>query len=307
MYRDKNIGKVATIGFFDGVHRGHQYLLCQLKNIAKEKNLESMVVTFLNHPREFFNKLDTVPLLTTNSEKREIINKLGINHCLILDFNKELSLMTSENFIIMLAEKHNVKILLVGYDHKFGSDRLNSFDQYVDFGIRHGVKVMRENAYLDGNIDVSSSKIRKALKCGDISLSNKYLARNYSILGQVIKGNQIGRTISYPTANIEVSTKKLIPKNGVYAVKVLIDSLSYSGMLNIGNRPTVGGKNITVEVHILDFSGDLYDKQIELVFYKYLRDEKKFDTKDELKHQLDQDKTNVESYFKDNNQLIINK
>ncbi len=295
--KEKPVGLAATIGFFDGVHKGHKYLLSRLNHIAHEKNLSSMVVTFSNHPREIFSPYSTVPLLSSTHEKRVLIEKAGIDKCLMLVFDKELASLTSEQFIRQLAYKYNVKVLLVGHNHRFGSDVNSKIKDYVTFGLIHGVEIILENAYLENQEDVSSSKIRNALFSGNVEKANKYLGYDFPISGLVINGKKIGRTIGFPTANIFPQENKLIPRIGVYAVKVFIEDTQYIGMLNIGNRPTVGGENTTLEVNIINFNGDLYGKIIRLSLSKYIREEKKYDSKEDLMAQIALDKEEIEQYY----------
>lgn len=281
--------KVATIGFFDGVHLGHNYLLEQLKSEACNYGMQSMVVTFANHPRLFFNPDCGLRQLTLADEKRDLLSEAGLDYCLMLQFNKQLSSLTSSEFMRLLVEKYGVKVLLVGYDHHFGCDRDTKFEGYVEQGRQLGVEVKRCNGYSECEVMVSSSKVRKALELWDIKLANRLLGYNYSIRGTVVDGKKIGRQIGFPTANLQVDTLKILPSDGVYVVEVLVESVKYRGVLNIGVRPTISAINRTIEVHIIDFVGDLYGKEIELEFVDFLRHEQKFSSLEDLKEQIIQD------------------
>ncbi len=281
--------KVATIGFFDGVHLGHNYLLNQLKSEACEREMHSMVVTFANHPRLFFNSDCGLRQLTLADEKSNLLAATGLDYSLMLQFNKQLSSLTSTEFMQLLVEKYGVKVLLVGYDHHFGCDRETSFEGYVEQGGKLGLEVKRCNGYSESKVMVSSSKVRKALELWDVKLANKLLGYNYFIRGTVIDGKKIGRQIGFPTANLQIDNLKILPSDGVYEVEVLAEGVKYRGVLNIGIRPTISATNRTVEVHIIDFAGDLYGKEIELKFVDFLRHEQKFSSLEDLKEQIIKD------------------
>lgn len=281
--------KVATIGFFDGVHLGHNYLLDQLKSEARECGMQSMVVTFANHPRLFFNPDCGLRQLTLANEKRDLLSAAGLEYCLMLQFDKQLSSLTSTEFMRLLVEKYGVKVLLVGYDHHFGCDRDTMFEGYVEQGRQLGIEVKRCAGYSECEVMVSSSKVRKALELWDINLANKLLGYNYSIRGIVVDGKKIGRQIGFPTANLQVDSLKILPSDGVYVVEVLVEGMKYRGVLNIGIRPTISATNRTIEVHIIDFAEDLYGKEIELKFIDFLRHEQKFSSLEDLKEQIIKD------------------
>ena len=281
--------KVATIGFFDGVHLGHNYLLEQLKTQAISSQKHSMVVTFANHPRLFFDPDCCLRKLTLSNEKISMLEDQGIDYCLMLQFDAELSRLTSFEFMRLLVEQYGVKILFVGYDHRFGSDRTTTFDQLVAYGDQIGLEVKNCDAFSESDVKVSSSKVRRALEASDIELANKYLGYDYFIKGRVVSGQQIGRQIGFPTANLEVDPLKMLPADGVYAVELSVEGEEYKGVLNIGTRPTLSAKNRSVEVHIINFDGNLYDKEIELRFQRFLRSEQKFPSLDHLKTQIQQD------------------
>ena len=278
--------KVATIGFFDGVHLGHNYLLEQLKSEARERGMQSMVVTFATHPRLFFNPDCGLRQLTLANEKRDLLATAGLDNCLMLQFNKQLSSLTSAEFMRLLVEKYGVKVVLVGYDHHFGCDRDTAFEGYVEQGQQLGIEVRRCAGYSECEVMVSSSKVRKALELWDVNLANRLLGYNYSIRGTVVEGKQIGRKLGFPTANLQVDALKILPSDGVYVAEVFIGGEKYKGVLNIGKRPTISAENRTIEVHIIGFTDDLYGKEVELKFVDFLRHEQKFSSLEALKEQI---------------------
>lgn len=291
---------VACIGFFDGLHKGHHFLLNQVKGVAKEKNLASAVVTFPEHPAKVVNPQRKVELLTLCDEKVELLAAAGIDYCFIEPFTTEVSKLTARQFMEqVLKERYAVEVLIIGYDHQFGHNRAEGFTDYCKYGKELGIEVVQATAYYEESVDVSSSAIRNAIKEGDVSLAQNYLGYNYFVEGKVVDGMKIGRTIGFPTANIEVTNEdKLIPRDGVYAVRVLIegDEQLYWGMLNIGNRPTMNnGSNRSIEVNILDFNSDVYQQKIRLLFVERLRDELYFDSIEKLIDQLHLDEAQVRS------------
>ena len=283
------IGKVATIGFFDGVHLGHNYLLEQLKLEALYRNMQSVVVTFANHPRLFFDPNCGLKQLTLSDEKVTLLKQKGVDEVVMLQFDEHLSKLTSREFMQLLVEKHGVKLLLMGYDHRFGSDRGTSFDAYIEYGRQLGLEVKRCDGFSESEVMVSSSKVRRALDLWDIPLANKLLGYKYFLKGRVVEGQKIGRQIGFPTANLEVDPLKLIPSNGVYVVDVEVEGVEYRGVLNIGTRPTVSSDQRTIEVHIINFTGNLYGKEIELKFLRFLRHEQRFSSLDDLREQIRKD------------------
>ena len=283
------IGKVATIGFFDGVHLGHNYLLEQLKSEAQQRNMQSVVVTFANHPRLFFDPNCGLKQLTLSDEKVTLLKQKGVDEVVMLQFDEHLSKLTSREFMQLLVDKHGVKLLLMGYDHRFGSDRGISFDAYIEYGRQLGLEVKRCDGFCESEVMVSSSKVRRALDLWDIPLANKLLGYKYFLKGGVVEGQKIGRQIGFPTANLEVDPLKLIPSDGVYVVDVEVEGVEYRGVLNIGTRPTVSGDQRTVEVHIIGFTGNLYGKEVELRFLKFLRHEQRFSSLEDLREQIRKD------------------
>ena len=283
------IGKVATIGFFDGVHLGHNYLLEQLKSEAQQRNMQSVVVTFANHPRLFFDPNCGLKQLTLSDEKLSLLKQKGVDEVVMLQFDEQLSRLTSRQFMQLLVEKYGVKVLLMGYDHRFGSDRSTSFDEYVEFAQQIGLEVKRCAGFSSSDVMVSSSKVRKALELWNISLANELLGYNYFIRGTVVDGKKIGRQLGFPTANLQVDSLKMLPSDGVYVVEVVAEGQTHKGVLNVGLRPTLSTANRTVEVHIIDFVGNLYGKEIEVHFINFLRHEMKFSSLEELKEQIKKD------------------
>jgi riboflavin kinase/FMN adenylyltransferase len=286
---------VVTTGTFDGVHLGHQKIISRLKNVAHNENGETVLLTFYPHPRMvLFPDDNALKLLNTQPEKIELLEKYGVEHLIIYPFTKAFSRLTSIEFVRdILVNKIKTKRLVIGYNHHFGRNREGSFEHLKEFGPLYGFEVEEIPAKDIDHVEISSTKIREALQTGDIKTATTYLGLNYTLSGKVVAGKQLGRTIGYPTANIEVEDKyKLIPADGVYAVKVKHKGELYGGMLNIGNNPTVEGKGRSVEVNIFDFNKDIYGDEATIYFIERLRDEVKFNNLEELKEQLVKDKEN---------------
>lgn len=297
---------VATIGFFDGVHRGHRFLIRQLTRYAVGHDLASLLVTFRTHPRQVMQAAYQPQLLTTYDEKCGQLATTGADYCLTLDFTTALAALSARRFMAeILKEKLSVKVLVIGYDHRFGHDRSEGFAEYVEYGRELGMEVVRADAFAMSEVNVSSSMVRVCLAEGEVGIAARCLTRPYEITGRVVHGFHVGHELGFPTANIQVEdSQKLIPKNGVYAVwvkgKIGGEEHVWGGMLNIGLRPTMeNGENRTIEVHLLDFAGDLYGCRLTLSFVRRLRDERKFRNKGELVHQLREDEAMV--------RMILNK
>ncbi len=291
---------VATIGFFDGVHRGHRFLIRQLTRYAVGHDLASLLVTFRTHPRQVMQAAYQPQLLTTYDEKCGQLATTGADYCLTLDFTTALAALSARRFMAeILKEKLSVKVLVIGYDHRFGHDRSEGFAEYVEYGRELGMEVVRADAFAMSEVNVSSSMVRACLAEGEVGMAARCLTRPYEITGRVVHGFHVGHELGFPTANIQVEdSQKLIPKNGVYAVwvkgKIGGEEHVWGGMLNIGLRPTMeNGENRTIEVHLLDFAGDLYGCRLTLSFVRRLRDERKFRNKGELVHQLREDEAMV--------------
>lgn len=293
----KEVKLVATIGFFDGVHLGHRYLIGELKQLAQSLGLPSAVITFPEHPRAVLHSDYQPKLLNSFEEKLEHLASTGVDYCIVLDFTYELSLLTANEFITqMLAEKLHVDTLLIGYDHRFGHNREDGFEQYVTYGEACGMKVVKASRYTEGEAAVSSSEIRKMLSICQVEDAAHLLTYPYQIKGSIVSGYKVGRKLGFPTANIQVDEPfKIIPGIGVYAVWVYLDDKRYKGMLYIGDRPTLNnGSNITLEVNILDFSGDIYNKGLTVAFIHHVRGDIKFNSLDELIVQLKHDRETVD-------------
>lgn len=296
---------VATIGFFDGVHAGHRYLIQQVKEIAVAKGLHSALVTFPAHPRKVMNASYHPELLTTPEEKISLLSNIGVDYCLMLDFTPDVSRLSAQEFMArLLKERYQVKCLVIGYDHRFGHNRSEGFEDYVRYGQEIGIEVIRAHAYKGNieigeapNIPVSSSLIRRLLHEGEVGLAARCLEYDYYLDGTVVGGYQVGRKIGFPTANLKIDDPdKLIPADGVYAVWVTFDGQTYMGMLNIGVRPTVdNGPDRTIEVNILHFHSDIYNKSIRLTFVERTRPELKFSSMEELIVQLHKDAEETEA------------
>lgn len=290
---------VATIGFFDGVHLGHRYLIEQVKEEAALSGMASAVITFPVHPRKVMHTDYQPELLTTYEERLEMISSTGIDYCIIIDFTPEIAALSAQQFMDnILRKQYRVSGLVIGYDHRFGRDRSEGFDDYCRFGKELGINIVRARAYtIDNEITISSSMIRRLLHTGDVQLADRFLGYNYILQGIVTGGHQIGRTLGFPTANLYIEDKyKLVPQDGVYAIHVTVQGITYNGMLNIGHRPTINnGKDRSIEVHILDFNSDIYNFPIKISFIKFIRAEMKFAGKDDLRIQLEKDRIAVKS------------
>jgi riboflavin kinase/FMN adenylyltransferase len=283
---------VVTTGTFDGVHLGHQQIISRLIESAKKNDGETVLLTFFPHPRMVLFPDYKPLLLSTPEEKTALLEKAGIDHLIIHPFNREFSMLSSKEFITdILVNSLHTKKLVIGYDHHFGKNREGSFDHLREFGPIYGFDVEEIPAQEVEHTSVSSTRIRQALMKGDVETANAYLGYSYMVSGTVVKGRMIGRSIDFPTANLHVHDPyKLIPADGVYAVRVKRGEEQLNGMLNIGMRPTVDGKARTIEVNILDFDADLYGETLILEFVKRLRDEIKFDGIESLKQQLFKDR-----------------
>ncbi len=284
---------IVTQGTFDGVHAAHKVILSRLKQIAKERNGETVVITFDPHPRMvLFPDDHGLKLLNTLDEKINYLRQEGIDHLVIIPFTKDFSRLTSMQFIRdIMVNKIGTKVLVIGYNHRFGKNREGAFEHLKEYSNLYGFDVEEIPEQDIDEIAISSTQIRTALISGDVKQAAKYLGKNYSILGTVIKGKQLGRTIGFPTANIKVAdVNKLIPADGVYAVKVFINNRTVLGMLNCGVRPTVDGLTHAVEVHLFDFDENIYDSAIRIEYVDKLRNEIKFPNLAALTNQLENDK-----------------
>lgn len=284
---------IVTTGTFDGVHLGHQKIINRVKEIAKNENGESVLLTFFPHPRMvLFPDDNDLKLICSQEEKIELLEKTGAEHLIIYPFTKEFSRMTAVQYVRnILVNKIGLKKIVVGYNHYFGRNREGSFKDLIQFGHSYNFEVEEIPAIDIEKKDVSSTKIRNAILGGDVKTANLLLGHPYSLRGEVVEGNKNGGKIGFPTANILVKEKyKLIPADGVYAVDVAFNNNSYKGMMNIGVRPTFENSEHTIEVHIFDFEEPIYYQILTIYFKDKIRDEKKFNSAEELKNQLIQDK-----------------
>ena len=286
-----NSRTIVTLGTFDGVHIGHKKILEQLVETAKKTNCESLVLTFFPHPRMVLQNDSNIKLLNTISEKAILLENLGLDNLIIHPFDENFANLSAKAFVkSILVDCFQIKKIIIGHDHRFGKNRAANIDDLIVFGKLYDFNVEQISSQEINEISVSSTKIRNALFDGNIKLANKFLGNNYSISGKVVKGKQLGRTIGFPTANINVQEYyKLIPKAGVYAIKSIWKNKIIFGMMNIGFNPTVAGKNQTIEVYFFDFNEDIYDQNITISFIDRLRDEQKFDSVELLKKQLQLD------------------
>ncbi|RNC65805.1 bifunctional riboflavin kinase/FAD synthetase [Proteiniphilum sp. X52] len=292
---------VATVGFFDGVHIGHRHLIDQVKRAAERRGLPSAVVTFPVHPRKVLQTGYQPALLCGFEEKIEQLATTGVDYCISLPFTVELSQLSAREFMQkVLKEQLHVDTLLVGYDHRFGHNRQDGHPEYSQYGKELGMQVILATEFQLGDDDVSSSQIRRLLKAGKIKEANELLSYNYRLSGKIVEGYQVGRTIGFPTANMRVWERyKVVPALGVYAVMVHLRDLVYPGMLYVGRRPTLHSDNeISVEVNLFDFDGNLYNQSMSVEFIDFIRADRKFDSKEELVAQIHQDKRSVKQRLK---------
>ncbi|WP_338869507.1 bifunctional riboflavin kinase/FAD synthetase [Spirosoma sp. SC4-14] len=292
---------IVTSGTFDGVHRGHQKILSRLTEVAQSSGGESVLITYWPHPRTVVsNDSQNLKLLTTLDEKIDLIEQAGVSHLVVIPFTRSFSELTSEQYIRqILIDKIGTKKLVIGYDHRFGRDREGGFDYIQEHQSEYGFEVEEIPRQDVEAVGVSSSKIRTALQEGNVHTANRFLGRQYNLTGTIVKGRQLGRTIGYPTANLQVDDPvKLVPANGVYAVDVVYAGQTYGGMLNIGFRPTVAGTHQTIETYIFDFNKDIYGEHMTLKFREYLRPEVKFDGLPALVNQLKLDEESARAVLR---------
>lgn len=278
--------RVASIGFFDGVHRGHLCLIEQLRDEAGRRGMGSLLVTFDRHPRTVLSPSQVPPLLTTLEEKERLLRETGVSEIAILPFTLELSRLSAREFMEQVLRRElGVEVLILGYDHAFGHGG-GSLDDYVRWGRETGIEVVR--AHELSSLMVSSSKCRRLIEEGDVRGASEMLGRFYTLSGEVVRGFHVGHELGFPTANLQVDAEKVMPRNGAYAVwATLADGERHGGMLNIGTRPTIGnGETTSVEVNLLDYDGNLYDQRLTVEFVARLRDERRFDSRSELMSQL---------------------
>lgn len=282
---------------FDGVHLGHKSIIDELIKVGTENHLETAILTFWPHPRFVFNPNENLKLLNTLDEKKFLMEKYGIDTLFLKEFDEEFRNLTGEEFVRkILVDKLNIKYLIIGYDHSFGKNKSGNFELLQKLSKELDFEVEQMEAINIHENNISSTKVRNALLSGNIIEANEMLGYSYSVSGTVVHGKKIGRTIGYPTANIETDQVKLLPKKGAYIVEVFLKNQQYKGMLSIGTNPTVNGEKLTVEVYILDFNGDIYDEKITVAFRDFLHDEIKFEGLEKLIEKLDEDKKRTEKF-----------
>ena len=288
---------IITIGTFDGVHLGHQKILKKLNIEAENNGLESSVLTFFPHPRTVLNPNSSLKLINTIEERISLFKKSKIDNLIVHPFTKEFSELDSEDYVKnILVDQLKAKIVLIGYDHKFGKNRTADINNLKEYGIKYNFEVIEIKAEEINDIAISSTKIRNSIEEGDIQLTNSYLGYEFSFFGKVVKGNSIGKTLGFPTANIKIGTDlKLIPKNGVYLISTIINQKIIFGMMNIVIKPTTNENTKSIEVNLFDFNQDLYDTNITIYIKQFLREEIKFDSLNELKLQIEKDKITCNS------------
>ena len=287
---------VATIGSFDGVHLGHLAMLGELRTAASQNGLPLMVITFATHPRMLFDKEYAPFLLTPSCEKVRLLEAAGVDICVLLNFNRDIASMSAAAFMKeFLVERLGVQLLAVGYDHHFGKPSAGEgLEQYIEYGKEFGVDVFGTQQFIIEGETVSSSAVRRALSCGDVALTARLLGRNYSLQGTVVHGAGIGRVLGFPTANISLEdVGQILPLDGVYETDVTVDGKTFKGVMNIGVKPTVSGKERTLEVHIIGFEGDIYEKDITVQFVRRLRGEQSFENVNALRFQIEVDVARV--------------
>lgn len=282
------MSRIATIGFFDGVHKGHQFLFAQVCKMAEQEGLQPLIVTFDQHPRAVLQN-DYIPQLITSLEERKALLQ-QYAEVLVLPF-AQIQSLTAQQFMSFLKDECDVQKIVMGYDHRFGSDKLNQIHDYRLVAQSIGMEIIKQGEYIDGEWHVSSTEIRQALLNGNVIVANELLGRNYTLNGVVVRGKGIGRTIGFPTANIQPETpEKIIPKSGVYAVQARTNTSSWMpAILNIGTNPTIGNNQQTIELHIPHFEENLYGQQVSIIFVRYIREERKFLNIDSLREQIKKD------------------
>lgn len=288
---------VAATGFFDGVHKGHRKVLSELCRVAADEGKGSAVITFWPHPRNVLQQdACNLRLLNSLDEKERLVKDLGVDKFITIPFSREFSKLSTKEFLdIYLKQKYDVSTLIIGYDHRLGSNANQSQKEMMETARSLGINVVRVEEFLiDDNI-ISSTKVRNLLTVGDITSANDFLGYNYELNGVVVSGQRLGRTIGFPTANMKLyNPLKVVPGNGVYAVWAEVFGKSYMGMCNIGTRPTVADSNErTIETYILNFNEDIYGLDLKIKFVGKIRDEKKFTSLEMLKDQLEKDRVST--------------
>ena len=307
VYRSLNsipydIDSIITLGTFDGIHIGHRQIIDDLVRRSRKRSFRSVLITFFPHPQHIVrSRSGTVDILTTLEEKLELLQQTGLDAVFVIEFTGPFAQSTPESFIQQLVEHVGFRECIIGYNHKFGKGRRGDIHRLRELGSIHRFTVDVVDPVMVDQSDVSSTRIRKMLQQGDVHHAIRFLGRPYRISGHVVRGSQLGDRIGFPTANIEIAGEyKLIPDDGVYAVFVNVGDQRYSGMVNIGNRPTVDGDTHSIEVHIHDFNEDIYDRSLSIDFVKRLRSEQRFDSIDALIAQIESDKEQTEKILSKN-------
>ncbi len=291
---------ILTLGTFDGVHIGHKKILEKLIQNTKNKEYESLVLTFFPHPRMVLQDKSEIKLLNTIPEKIDLLESIGIENLVIHPFDESFSRLTAEEFVKnILVNQFHIHKIIIGYDHRFGRNRTANIDDLILFGQKYGFEVEQISVQELNDISVSSTKVRKAIGKGNIALANNYLGYDYVLTGIVVEGKHLGRTIGFPTANINIKEDyKLIPLKGVYIVKSILEGKTVFGIMNIGTNPTVGTNSLSIEIHFLDFENNLYGQEIKVSILNYIREEQKFDSVVILKKQIQKDKEVALDYIR---------
>jgi riboflavin kinase / FMN adenylyltransferase len=299
---NNTINSVVTIGTFDGVHLGHQKIVKRLVKMAKKNNLQSVVLTFFPHPRMVLQKDANIKLINTIDEKAQLFDNFGLNRLVVKEFTKVFSRITALEFVRdVLVNKLHVSHIIIGYDHQFGRNRTANINDLKEYGEIYDFRVIEISAQEVDEVTISSTKIRKALREGDIKTANAFLGYHFMLTGTVVKGKGLGKQIDFPTANLLIEEAyKLIPKSGVYVVKSSYNDKIIYGMMNIGTNPTVGGKYQSIEIHFFDFNQDIYGNKVKIELLKRLRDEQKFESIENLQTQLHKDKFKALDYINKN-------
>lgn len=297
---------ILTLGTFDGVHIGHRKILERITQNTENAKYESLVLTFFPHPRMVLQGESEVKLLNTLSEKIDLLEKIGVQNLVIHPFDITFSRLTAEEFVkTVLIDQFDIKKIIIGYDHRFGRNRTANIDDLIAFGKQYDFEVEQISVQEIDAVSISSTKIRNALMEGNMALANEYLGYEYFLTGTIVRGKQLGRTIDFPTANLQMEENyKLIPRNGVYVVKSTINQKTVFGMMNIGLNPTVAGENLAIEIHFFDFDEELYDQKISVSLLEYLRPEQKFESIAFLKQQLEKDRNTSLAYINKLKNLI---
>lgn len=281
----------VTVGSFDGLHRGHRAMIEEASRYAGERGLPLLVISFDVHPKMLFSQGAEPFLLSSNEQRMTLFETAGVEQLMLLPFTRELASLSAQQFIAMLAEKINAKMLAVGYDNRFGAPCPGEgFVQYVEYGKEVGVEVVQLSRYAPGEEKISSSQVRAALRSGDVQQAENLLGRRYSIVGRVVHGAALGRRLGFPTANMQLQEPmQMLPLDGVYECEVSVHGKYYKGVMNVGHKPTVAGEQRTIEVYIIDFVGDIYGETVTAAFVRRLRGERHFASLDDLRRQIESD------------------